>query len=103
MSEIEWKWKPIAKWGAVGGVSALGVYLGYRWISSRRRAEMAAKIEEYRNVCAIKKDLMDRYLAGEITKEKYQTAEEEKEREAKRLEEEMKKRGIAESVIRAIT
>jgi hypothetical protein len=103
MSGIEIDWKPIAKWGAIGGVSTLGVYLACRWLSSRRRAEEMAKIGEYRNVCAIKKDLMDRYLGGEITKEKYQTVEEQKEKEAKRLEEEMKTWGISEDVIRAIT
>jgi hypothetical protein len=34
MHRIEIDWKPIAKWGAIGGAAALGVYLIYRGISS---------------------------------------------------------------------
>jgi len=34
MSGIEIDWEPIAKWGAIGGVSVLGAYLIYREISS---------------------------------------------------------------------
>jgi len=34
MTGIEIDWEPIAKWGAIGGVSALGVYLAYKGISS---------------------------------------------------------------------
>jgi len=30
MSGIEIDWEPIAKWSAVGGVSALGVYFAYK-------------------------------------------------------------------------
>ena len=30
MSEIEIEWEPIAKWGAIGGTSAIGIYLVYR-------------------------------------------------------------------------
>jgi len=92
------EWEPIAKWGAIGGVSALGVYLAYRWFSSRAEAEEMAIIESYRNILLIKKEYADKFLAKEITEAQYHTVDEPFEKRAEEIEEAMEKRGISATV-----
>jgi len=102
MSGIEIEWEPIAKWGAIGGVAALGVYLAYRYITSGAEAEKKAKKERYQSVCGIVADTVNRYEANEITKEQYNTIIEDNIKEANRLEKKMHEEGIPESFIRKV-